>query len=309
MYHITTFYSFQPLESVFFEGLAAKVEQWAADQDLTGLVLLGPEGVNLTVAGSQLAIGQFKDLLSSHLDIKKSFFKDSESPHPPFQKFEVKIKREIVTLGRRDLVPTVPNHKHLSPQQWHERVKQGAVVLDTRNTYETEIGKFKTALDLKIDEFHDFPTQLAKSDLSKDQEILIYCTGGIRCEKAILAMEEQGFKNVSQLSGGILNYLAEFPNQEFEGECFVFDYRVAVDQNLSPTVTYKLCFHCGQPAKSIINCELCSEPAAVCNPCQKKSLRTCSKNCAHHARMGHKSSKPHAQENRQKAQHLQTTRG
>jgi UPF0176 protein len=112
---------------------------------------------------------------------------------------------------------------------------------------------------------------------------LIYCTGGIRCEKAIVEMNNHGFDNVYQLDGGILNYLEKFPNQKFEGECFVFDHRVAVDQDLKPSQTYGLCPHCGQPAEEKIECVRCDTVVAVCNECRDQhGKRTCSKNCAYH---------------------------
>ncbi|NJL25760.1 MAG: hypothetical protein HC902_11680 [Calothrix sp. SM1_5_4] len=126
-----------------------------------------------------------------------------------------------------------------------------------------------------------------------DKKVLIYCTGGIRCEKAILAMHELGYKNVHQLGGGILNYLKEYPKGEFEGECFVFDYRVAVDQNLQPTRRYQLCPHCGQPANTEVSCTQCEAKSVICHHCiEERSITTCSKNCAHHAKIGSGSRNP-----------------
>jgi UPF0176 protein len=125
----------------------------------------------------------------------------------------------------------------------------------------------------------------------------MFCTGGIRCEKASLEMAEQGFDDIYQLDGGILNYLAEYPNEKFEGECFVFDHRVAVDQNLDPTTKHDLCIHCGDPSgKETFECIQCkNESYGVCKTCWDKSekLHTCSKNCAHHFEHGHKSKNVH----------------
>ena len=114
--------------------------------------------------------------------------------------------------------------------------------------------------------------------------MLIFCTGGIRCEKGILEMQRRGFNNVYQLEGGILNYLEKKPGQEFEGECFVFDHRVAVDQDLKPSARYKLCPHCGQPAETKIECGRCDSEAFVCGDCLTQNFKanTCSKNCAYH---------------------------
>lgn len=126
----------------------------------------------------------------------------------------------------------------------------------------------------------------------------MYCTGGIRCEKAILEMRQQGYENVYQLQGGILEYLKEFPDQEFKGECFVFDYRIAVDQQLNPTLRYRFCPHCGQPGEEVIHCAKCSREEIICGHCKDLGGHhlTCSKNCAHHFQIGSASSKPHAQE-------------
>jgi UPF0176 protein len=175
------------------------------------------------------------------------------------------------------------------------------VVLDTRNDYEVDIGKFKNARDFRTKEFQEFPESLKQSDIHPDQKVLIYCTGGIRCEKAILAMEEQGYKNVYQLDGGILNYLKEYPDGAFDGECFVFDYRVAVDSRLEPSQQYTLCPHCGQPAGGpVIQCEQCGRDEVICSSCTASGEATCSKNCSHHRKIGSKSRKVHLDELRKR---------
>lgn len=214
---------------------------------------------------------------------------------------KVKVKKEIVTLGDESIVPaSEKDASHLSPQQWNEFIKnQNPVVLDVRNDYEMEIGKFKTAKDWQMKEFTEFPKLIENLEVDKDAPVLMYCTGGIRCEKASLEMRRQGYKNVYQLDGGILNYIKEFPNDEFAGECFVFDHRVAVDQTLEPSKSYALCVHCGQPAElKPFECVQCKEPSVVCHHCmdehkEDQSIQTCSKNCRHHYKMGHKATKVH----------------
>ena len=297
MISITTFYRFLKLNDEEAKALKSSLESWAERWSVKGLCLVGTEGINLTVSGAEESLGEFKRALSLHLNLESPFFKDSTAEKHPFQIFKVKIKNEIVTLGRADLVPPSEVHKHLSPSEWNEAVREpNTLVIDTRNDYEVEIGKFRTATDFKIKEFSEFPERLREAQVPKDQKILIYCTGGIRCEKAILAMEEQGYENVYQLNGGILNYLKECPREEFEGDCFVFDYRVAVDQDLNPAKSYKLCPHCGQPATVKIGCTQCETQAVICTHCEEKRLITCSKNCAHHAAIGSRSRKPHKQE-------------
>jgi UPF0176 protein len=183
-------------------------------------------------------------------------FKDSHAEKPIYRRWSVKLKPEIVLLKQKGIHPQ-GKHRHLSPVEWDAMLKQDdVVVLDARNDYEVALGKFSGAIDPKIKKFHQFPAFLKKADLPKEKTVLMYCTGGIRCEKALLAMEAEGFSNVYQLEGGILAYLEKFPHQAFEGECFVFDKRVAVDQNLRPSTVYRLCSGCGDPAREKV-CEQC----------------------------------------------------
>jgi len=295
--HITTCYRFLPLNSLEVADLQAFFEGISETEDLRGLCLIGPEGFNFTISGPVDGIERLKVALRSRLNDSALFFKDSLADKHPFHNFKVKIKAEIVTLGRPGLVPQATNVNHMSPSEWHEALQDpNTVVIDTRNDYEVEVGKFKSAIHFDIKEFHEFPERLKAQDLNKSQRTLIYCTGGIRCEKAILAMHEQGFSNVHQLDGGILNYLKEYPDAEFTGECFVFDYRVAVDQKLQPTTQFKLCVHCGQPASESVDCSMCGHSGMVCSSCQTGGIRTCSKNCQHHKELGSDSHKPHMQE-------------
>jgi len=306
---ISSCYRFTPLQEASLAGISRELEAYASRTQMLGLVLIGREGINLTVSGSPAAIAGFKIRLSEILGLSDLQFKDSVASKHPFLIFKVKVKDEIVTLGRPDLAPEQPVNSHLSPAEWHVAVQDpNALVIDTRNDYEVEIGKFKSAIDFKTKEFREFPEAVEKAGLNKEQKVLMYCTGGIRCEKAILAMREQGFKNVHQLEGGILNYLKEFPNGEYEGECFVFDYRVALDQNLEPTKKYLLCPHCGQPANIQINCGQCTTSAVICRSCETQGIKACSKNCAHHLAIGSASEKPHQQElakRRKKTPYLQ----
>lgn len=157
---------------------------------------------------------------------------------------------------------------------------EDTVLLDTRNSYETAIGKFRGAVDPGIEAFHEFPGFIQKAGLPKNKTVMMYCTGGIRCEKALLEMEKQGYEHVYQLEGGILAYLEQFPDKNFEGECFVFDHRVAVDQHLRPSTVYGLCPHCGHAGNVEIRCS-CGTVQKVCSTCYSTASRkTCSKRCA-----------------------------
>lgn len=295
--HISSFYRFTPLTQAAVLHLKDALEGISAHTGLRGLVLIGAEGINSTLSGTEAALAEAKALVAREASVGN--FKDSVANRHPFNYFRVKIKDEIVTMGQPGVVPPAEMNFHLSPEQWNEAMQDpDVVVLDTRNTYETDLGKFKGAVDLRISEFSEFPERVKAEAIPKDKKVLMYCTGGIRCEKAILAMHEQGYENVYQLQGGILEYLKEFPEQQFEGECFVFDYRVAVDQKLQPTSKYKLCPHCGQPALTKITCGKCAREEVICTTCFEEggALISCSKNCAHHLEIGSGSTKGHQQE-------------
>lgn len=312
--HITTFYKFIPLDDrqvarieKELYALAHQIDNAAkAPLQARGLCILGREGLNATLSVHKDWAHTLKNGIEQILGVSGLIFKDSFSENHPFHKFKIKIRDEIVTLSRSDLIPKSSQHRHLTPEEWHEVVaNEDPVIIDTRNSYEYEVGHFKGALDPQTREFKEFPDWVKETALPKDKKILIYCTGGIRCEKAILEMGEQGYSNVYQLEGGILNYLQKFPNAHFDGECFVFDHRVAVNQQLEPSEIYKICPHCGQPGQERIDCVQCGvNDVVVCERCLAKGAQetgvatrnqyhTCSKNCAHHFTLGHKSKRIH----------------
>lgn len=311
-YQISAFYKFIPLAPETHEELKKKIEDKAFSLDVHGLFLMGTEGINATVAGPEGGVQDFKNFLTNETPVGSLEFKDSYCDFIPFRAFKLKIKPEIVTLGDTSVVPQASHWNHISAQEWENILKndKDAVVIDTRNWYETQIGKFKKAIDLNINEFNEFPEKIKNLDIPKDKKVLIYCTGGIRCEKAILEMQKQGFNNVYQLEGGILKYFEDVKSDEWEGECFVFDRRVAVDTNLQPSQTYTFCPHCGQPALEEINCVRCEKDARVCITCLnsgKEEYKTCSKNCAHHHAKGNRVKRKHQGLTRQEL-HRRTTK-
>jgi UPF0176 protein len=153
------------------------------------------------------------------------------------------------------------------------------LLIDTRNRYETQVGKFRGAIDPDLGTFSDWQTYLRQTPLPKDVPVMIYCTGGIRCEKAILEMHEEGFEKVYQLRDGILGYLAEYPQGYYEGECYVFDDRVTVGPDLKPTGNYGTCPGCGLTAGITDTCDICDGRYFVCEVCQPKRPSVCSKPC------------------------------
>lgn len=294
MFTLANFYSFQPLSEPELPVVEKRLRSRAEKENITGLVILSTEGINTTLAGEKNSLEDYVQWLFSDLSVPdQTALRYSHCDKPPFKRFSVKIRPEIVTFHRSDIVPSAKKKNHLSPQEWDEMLQSpNTKVIDTRNLYETKIGKFKGAIDLEIDEFTELPEKLKeRTDLNPKDNYLIYCTGGIRCEKAIYALEEMGLTNTYQLDGGILNYLKSENRGHFEGECFVFDSRVSVDQNLEPSKKYSLCPHCGDVADTSLNCKKCDTPTLVCQTCLEKPYsadevpgfrETCSKNCAYH---------------------------
>lgn len=285
---VCTFYHYHSLEKTKLSAVKDFMISKGEIEEIRGLILISDEGINATLVGSLKPLKRYLEVIRNRTDIPiQARWQTTELWG--FKKLRVKIKKEIVNSGNKELkIPS--SHTHLSPEEWEAALDRKPTILDVRNDYEVELGKFKSAIDLKISQFQELSKKLKVADLPKDKETLIYCTGGVRCEKVLTEMKEQGFKDVKQLQGGILNYLNYFPNSKYEGECFVFDHRVSLNQNLEPSNSYKLCPHCGQPGQVLINCKHCLSKGVVCTLCHQKdpSMQTCSKNCLYHYRMGHK---------------------
>lgn len=283
---VTAFYKFESLTNEQAQSLMQAIERCATKHGVLGLVLVALEGINGTVAGSPEGISAFKAFLHAQPSFSDLVFKDSPAKKIPFRRLAIQFRDEIVSLRAGIGIPNITEENRLSPREWNQMMRERGeeiAIIDTRNDYEVEIGKFRGALDPKLKRFSEFPEYVRNSGIPKDRPVLMYCTGGIRCEKAIEEMYAQGYQEVYQLDGGILRYLEECPDSEFEGECFVFDHRVAVDQHLKPTSTYHLCPHCGNPGTVVVTCSKCSQPAEICSRCQQtEELNSCSKNCAYH---------------------------
>lgn len=282
---VCQFYHYTQLKNLKF--LRQTLLSQGHREGIRGLILLAPEGINATLTGPVSHLKKYLKIIEQHTNISIQH-KWQECSSWNFKNLHLKIKKEIVQSGKTTL--PIPSQKtQLSPTQWETIIRtQNATIIDLRNDYEIALGRFKGAQNLGLKEFKQFPKKLKKHSFSKNKKTLIYCTGGIRCEKALSEMKNQGFKKVFQLKGGILNYLSQFPNSYFEGECFVFDHRVSLNQNLKPSTIYKLCPCCGQPGKLHINCAHCQNLCTVCIGCHNKNYNFCSKNCAYHHRKGHR---------------------
>jgi UPF0176 protein len=230
---------------------ALKMELLAAckERDLRGTILLANEGVNLFIAGPRLAIDEVVAIIRAVPGLEALAPKYSESDHQPFNRMLVRLKKEIIAFGVEGIDPaarTSPKLKATELKQWLDEGKP-VTLFDTRNNYEVKLGTFKGAVRAGIDSFRDFPEAVAKlPDELKEQPVVMFCTGGIRCEKAGPFMEREGFKTVYQLDGGILKYFEEVGGEHYDGECFVFDQRVGVDPALRESESAQ-CFQCQTP--------------------------------------------------------------
>ncbi|WP_417746317.1 sulfurtransferase [Rosistilla oblonga] len=252
---------------------------------LKGTILLSPEGINLFLAGEPDAVRAMIDRLHSFPEFADLEFKESLSDHQPFNRALVRLKREIIAFGVDGIDPAHRTSPKLPAQQLREWLDQGREVtlLDVRNDYEVALGTFENATPIGVDHFRDFPDAVAKlPEEAKDRPLVMFCTGGIRCEKAGPLMQREGFKEVYQLEGGILKYFEEVGGAHYQGDCFVFDQRVAVDPNLEETDT-ELCYAC-QATLTLeeqqsphyvpsVSCPHCYKPEdqQIVDQCQKRN--------------------------------------
>jgi len=248
MLTICALYKFTRLDD--FEEIQGPLKLFLDSLNIRGTLLLAREGVNGTIAGDNDSIMKSLDYLQKDKRLVGLEYKFSYSEKPPFKRLKVKLKKEIVTLGVSDIDPTFSSGTYVKPADWNELINDPDVVLiDTRNNYEFEIGSFKGSINPNTETFREFPAY-TKNNLEKyrDKKIAMFCTGGIRCEKSTAYLKSKGFENVFHLQGGILKYLEEVKEDEslWEGECFVFDDRVAVKHNLE-LGKYDQCHACRFP--------------------------------------------------------------
>jgi UPF0176 protein len=233
-----------------FESFQKPLQAFCDVNGIKGTLLIAREGINGTVAGSDDAIGGLLAHLRQQPEFKKLEHKESRASEMPFVRMKVKLKKEIVTMGIEDIDPNRIVGTYVAPKDWNALISDPeTIVIDTRNDYETAIGIFKGAVDPQTKTFREFPDWVKNNTgLHNKPKIAMYCTGGIRCEKATAFMKEQGFDEVYHLKGGILKYLEEVPAEEslWEGACFVFDERVSVEHGLKEG-NHKLCHACRNP--------------------------------------------------------------
>jgi UPF0176 protein len=244
-YLVVALYKFVSLPD--YAALRAPIHAACMGHHIKGTILLASEGINGTIAGLPADIRAVLDYLRQDQRFSGLEHKESYADTHPFYRMKVKLKKEIVTMGVPNINPNNTVGTYVKPEDWNALISDpNVILLDTRNDYEVHIGTFKGAVDPKTTTFREFPAYVAKNlDKTKNKKVAMFCTGGIRCEKASSFMKEQGFEEVYHLQGGILKYLETVPEAEslWQGECFVFDQRVAVKHGLE-VGDYDQCYAC-----------------------------------------------------------------
>ena len=249
---VVAFYKFFDLSNIF--DLQTKLNSILSVTDIKGTILLANEGLNGTISGNESEILKALESIWKIKNLTDLMPKFSLAPKNPFFRMKIKLKKEIVTLGIKDVSPNKVVGKYIDPEKWNDLISdENLLLIDTRNDYEVSIGTFENALNPNIKNFREFPKWVSESLVKKDpdiknKKIAMFCTGGIRCEKSTSYLKSMGFKDVSHLEGGILKYLEKVPEKQskWKGSCFVFDYRVSVQQDLK-LGNYDMCFACRMP--------------------------------------------------------------
>lgn len=268
-YEVILYYKFNNINAP--ERFCKEHKQFLKDLGVKGRVYIGPEGLNGTIAGTPEQMEKYKEYVWSLPGFEETEFKTEESDTIPFPKLTCKVRDEIVSIHVDGLNPE-EGGKHLSPAEWRNVMEsqEDYILIDVRNNYESEVGHFDGAIKPDVENFYDFPKWLDEADLPKDKKVLMYCTGGIRCEKFSVLMKKKGWEDVNQLHGGILEYAKQEEGKHFKGKCFVFDDRLVVPVNKDDLQPIARCEITGKPADSYINCAnmecnklfICSEKGA-----------------------------------------------
>ena len=236
---------------------------------LLGTILLSTEGINFFLCGDQAGIDGFLEYLELDERFVDIPLKVSHSEKLAFRRMNVRLKNEIISMGMDEIQPAEFAGEPISPAEFKQWLDEGRdiTVLDTRNDYEIRIGTFANAVDFNISTFREFPEAMINSSLDKEKTVVMFCTGGIRCEKASAVMLNEGFQDVRQLEGGVLGYFEEMGGAHWDGDCFVFDRRVAVDPEMNVTGA-EVCFACREPlTEEELNSPL-YVPAVSCPYCK-----------------------------------------
>lgn len=285
-YEVLLYYRYFKLDDP--EAFAREQRELCRELGLRGRILIAREGINGTVSGRREDCAKYRAVLDDHPLTRGIAWKIDEEEGHVFPRLSIKVRDEVVTLdlGDEDLHPSDLTATHLKPKEWREAMREdNIVILDARNDYEWEIGRFEGAILPGVPSFRDLPKWVREHrDELEGKKILTYCTGGIRCEKFSGFLLQEGFEEVYQLDGGIVTYGKdeEVRGEGYEGECYVFDERLSVPVNRTPGAkVVSRCRHCGEPSIRYRNCAWlpCNAQILLCEGCEEKNGRYCEPRC------------------------------
>jgi UPF0176 protein len=268
MFDVFGFYKFKKIKELKKNKII--LQKFFIKHSIRGTLIISREGLNGSISGETKDIFSVNKLIKKLFKIKKFDSENlSKNNFQPFQKPKVKIKNEVVPMGL-NIFKKIKKNNHISPSKWNKLIKdKNTFILDARKPFEYDVGTFKNAINPTIDKFREFPKYLNKLD--KNKPIAMFCTGGIRCEKASIYLNKKGFKNIFQLQGGVLNYLKKIKKKDslWQGECFVFDNRITVKHNLK-VGSYSMCSGCRKPISSIDKVSFKYEEGVSCPRCHSE---------------------------------------
>ena len=282
-YSILLYYCYTTIEDP--EGFREAHHRYCLKKGLRGRIIIAHEGINGTISGPQAVCEEYMHDLKADARFSHTRFKVEAHHQHAFQKLHVRVKPEIVHAGLPHIDPNEKTGKYISPQDF-KRIKDDkeVVVIDARSNYEHRLGRFKNAVTLDIDHFREFPDKLEELAPYKDKKVITYCTGGIKCEKASAYLLEQGFKDVYQLHGGIIQYGLDTDGEGFEGQCYVFDNRLATTINKKAPSVISECYVCHTTCDRMVNCAnpTCNIHVPICEACATSLEGACSPACQQH---------------------------
>ncbi len=276
-FKVLLFYKYTKLQ--YPAALVAEMKAFCEQHNLLGRILIAEEGINGTCAGTAEATDAYKNYMQQKQEFSDLWFKEQNISYVPFKKLQIRARKEIVALGVEGLDPR-QGGVHLKPAEVNKMIDEGSVVFfDVRNEVEAKVGRFENAITPKIEFFRELPNVIDHYSDLKEKNVVLYCTGGIRCEKASALFRKKGFKNVYQIEGGIYNYCNQFPDGHFKGTCFVFDDRMqigfeenGVQEEVPDEKIISHCDFCRVKTKRVVNDERNNGHHLVvcCEDCDKK---------------------------------------
>jgi UPF0176 protein len=283
-YQVLLYYIYTPIANA--NDYREIHHQYCVENNLLGRIIVSEEGLNGTVSGKIADCEAYIKWLHNDERFKTIDFKVEAVPAHTFQKLHVRLKNEIVNSDL-PVDPTLKTGKHLEPAEFKAiKDEEDVVIIDMRSNYEHSVGKFKNAISFDMENLRELPDHMDEIAHLKDKKVITYCTGGIKCEKASAYLLDQGFKNVYQLHGGIIKYGIEEGGEDFEGKCYVFDNRLAVDVNKVNPKTISKCHICQTECDRMVNCANpeCNNHLAICADCLLEMEGACSPQCKMHPR-------------------------